>query len=64
MERSSEIGQNDDSSSADDIFEPNENFITGHKLIAAVPTFEGKRAKVETSSSTSRYYFNGTDAAT
>lgn len=40
------LNQNDDSSFAYEIFENNENFIHG-KNIAAVPTFEGKKAKIE-----------------
>lgn len=54
------LSQNEDSAFTYDIFESNENFIP-NKSIAAVPTFEGKKAKLEISpaESTLQYYFSG-----
>ncbi|XP_065225823.1 serine/threonine-protein kinase 40-like [Planococcus citri] len=52
------LNQNDDSSLAYEIFENNENFID-NKTVVGVPTFEGKKAKVEVSPSESsvQHYF-------
>lgn len=54
------LNQNDDSSFAYEIFENNENFIDS-KTVAAVPTFEGKKAKVEitTTEQPIQHYFSG-----
>lgn len=40
------LNQNDDSSLAYEIFENNESFID-NKTVVGIPTFEGKKAKVE-----------------